>query len=154
MKTKKNSKVLLKMYKCTMYSLLTEWLSTSLKRISRKQKKKKDSVYARFYLRLFALIGRYQWNSTFWNAHLTVNVFFFVILNIAHDAFLSLNSYTVVLCTKSIAALCCQTALKLGVNEVVKIDCIFFVHCWFFYFISKPPIMKLVCFNWTCFAGL
>lgn len=86
---KKKSKVLLKMYKCTMYSLLTEWLSTSLKRISRKQKKK-DSVYARFYLRLFALIGRYQWNSTFWNAHLTVNVFFLVILNIAHDAFLSI----------------------------------------------------------------
>lgn len=123
---KKKSKVLLKMYmyKCTMYSLLTEWLSTSLKRISRKQKKKKDSVYARFYLRLFALIRRYQWNSTFWNAHLTVNVFFFVILNIAHDAFLSI--VIPLFCVqKSIAALCCHTALKLGVNEVVKINCIF-----------------------------
>lgn len=80
-------------WRCTNVQCILCWLN-DCPLLSREylesRKKEKDSVYARFYLRLFALIRRYQWNSTFWNAHLTVNVFFFVILNIAHDAFLSI----------------------------------------------------------------
>lgn len=56
----------------------------------------------------------------------TSNCECFLLCNFKYSTWrISFNSYTVVLCTKSIAALCCHTALKLGVNEVVKIDCIF-----------------------------
>lgn len=149
MKTKKKSKVLLKMYKCTMYSLLSEWLSTSLKRISRKQKKKERFGLCTILLEIICIDWAISMKLNVLEC--TSNCECFLLSNFKYSTWrISFNSYTVVLCTKSIAALCCHTALKLG----VKINCFFFVHCWFFDLILKPPIMKLVCFNWTCFTGI
>lgn len=119
---KKKSKVLLKMYKCTMYSLLTEWLSTSLKRISRKQKKR----FGLCTILLEIICINWAISMKLNVLECTSNCECFLLCDFKYSTWrISFNSYTVVLYTKSIAALCCHTALKLGVNEVVKINCIF-----------------------------